>query len=254
VNRRSYRFTDGSIYNGQWKEKKMHGLGVLSYANGVKYEGEFYENTFQGQGIIEYPDGTKYEGHFIAGKRHGHGTIYHLNGNFIQGNWIDGKKNGRFVFIKPDGSKHETLWVDDEKQDNKAKSNVMIKEGLFNDIDQAEYSKAINLQTGGTSVAPTINQDTTALKHSKELTVDYSTGAIYGFGKKIYCTEGNKIMKCKCGKKINRSKYGIMYRTCARCREEKARKLRQAQAITPIKFPKDTTRKSVWYAPRKVSA
>ena len=37
------------------------------------------------------------------------------------------------------------------------------------------------------------------IKKGEELTVDYSTGAIYGFGKGGFVTEEGSIMKCKCG-------------------------------------------------------
>lgn len=39
------------------------------------------------------------------------------------------------------------------------------------------------------------------IKKGEELAVDYSTVAIYGFGKKSYVTLGTWTMKCKCGSK-----------------------------------------------------
>ncbi len=40
-----------------------------------------------------------------------------------------------------------------------------------------------------------------AIKKGGEITVDYSTGAIYGFDKKTKVTSGGWAMKCKCGSK-----------------------------------------------------
>ncbi|MFA5029562.1 MAG: SET domain-containing protein [Patescibacteria group bacterium] len=39
------------------------------------------------------------------------------------------------------------------------------------------------------------------IKSGEEMTVDYSTGAIYGFNKKSHITAGAGIMKCRCNSK-----------------------------------------------------
>lgn len=40
-----------------------------------------------------------------------------------------------------------------------------------------------------------------SIKKGEELTVDYSTVSIYGFGRRDYLTSGSKTMKCRCGSK-----------------------------------------------------
>jgi exosome complex RNA-binding protein Csl4 len=40
-------------------------------------------------------------------------------------------------------------------------------------------------------------------------------------------------MNCKCGRKINRSKFGIMFKYCSRCREQMEMKLREKNNIQP---------------------
>lgn len=35
-----YEFPDGSKYEGEWKDQKMHGDGVFTDLNGNKWEGE----------------------------------------------------------------------------------------------------------------------------------------------------------------------------------------------------------------------
>ena len=37
----TYHYPDGSIYEGEWKDDKHHGKGILSFANGTRYEGEW---------------------------------------------------------------------------------------------------------------------------------------------------------------------------------------------------------------------
>ena len=41
-----YEFQDGSIYDGEWKEHKMHGEGCYIDRSGNKYEGEFVEGVY----------------------------------------------------------------------------------------------------------------------------------------------------------------------------------------------------------------
>jgi hypothetical protein len=41
-------------------------------------------------------------------------------------------------------------------------------------------------------------------------------------------------MKCKCGRKITRSKNGITYKTCGVCREKKAREIRRKYDIAVV--------------------
>jgi hypothetical protein len=38
------KLKDGIIYDGEWLNGKMHGIGVLTLANGSKYDGSF-ENS-----------------------------------------------------------------------------------------------------------------------------------------------------------------------------------------------------------------
>jgi len=44
---------DGSGYEGNWKEDKMHGEGTLYYPQGKKaYNGNFSEDRFEGFGHL----------------------------------------------------------------------------------------------------------------------------------------------------------------------------------------------------------
>lgn len=41
-----YEFSDGTYYEGYWKDHRMHGEGLFIDKNGKKWEGEFVEGTF----------------------------------------------------------------------------------------------------------------------------------------------------------------------------------------------------------------
>jgi hypothetical protein len=78
-------YQDGGLYEGEWKDNKMNGKGILSYASGhPAYDGQWNEDKFEGFGILynEIPAQlddpfdfrdfdlveeywTKYEGEFI---------------------------------------------------------------------------------------------------------------------------------------------------------------------------------------------
>jgi len=67
------------------------GRGVYVYIDGSKYEGEFKNGKLHGEGIWFYPDGEKYVGGFKNNYSHGLGTIYHLDGTQTNGEWVDGE-------------------------------------------------------------------------------------------------------------------------------------------------------------------
>ena len=73
------------------------GLGVYVYIDGSKYEGEFNNGKLHGQGTWFYPDGEKYIGGFKNNYSHGLGTIYHLDGTKTNGEWV----NGEFLNLRP---------------------------------------------------------------------------------------------------------------------------------------------------------
>lgn len=51
--RGKFYYLDGGVYDGEWKENRMHGRGVLYYANGEPaYDGEWQNDKFQGQGVL----------------------------------------------------------------------------------------------------------------------------------------------------------------------------------------------------------
>ena len=47
-------FTDGTWYEGEWKDDKMEGQGILTYTDGTFYKGEWKDNDMNGYGILTY--------------------------------------------------------------------------------------------------------------------------------------------------------------------------------------------------------
>lgn len=128
------KYTNGEIYEGQWKDDKRHGKGELyrpkaylskaysytgtwvddhlnlgTYVEGdTTYNGEFKDGKYNGHGTITkklYNSSVyySYEGSFVAGNKHGQGTEtcseYTYTGAFAQ-NMLHGK--GKKVFSNKD--------------------------------------------------------------------------------------------------------------------------------------------------------
>jgi len=52
----------------------------MYYASGNRYEGEFKNDKLHGKGILYKADGNRYEGTFENGKQHGNGVYYFADG------------------------------------------------------------------------------------------------------------------------------------------------------------------------------
>ena len=76
-------------YQGQVKDGKPDGLGILTFTDGWKYVGEWKDGIYNGQGTRTYPWG-KYVGEWKDGKGW-NGTTYDKNGN-TEDKWVTGKK------------------------------------------------------------------------------------------------------------------------------------------------------------------
>lgn len=64
---------DGDIYDGHWKNDKADGYGCYTHTDGAQYEGEWLDDKQHGKGKEHWPDSAQYEGHYQFGKKHGYG-------------------------------------------------------------------------------------------------------------------------------------------------------------------------------------
>ena len=77
-------------YQGQVKDGKPNGLGVLISTNGLKYFGSWKNGKYHGEGTITYSSGNKYVGEF-KDDFISNGTLYDKDGNIIF-RWVNGKR------------------------------------------------------------------------------------------------------------------------------------------------------------------
>ena len=65
-------YSNENIYNGNWKENRKEGKGIMIYKNGNKFEGIFKEDkVYIGNGYIYYENGDIYNGHIENGMKNG---------------------------------------------------------------------------------------------------------------------------------------------------------------------------------------
>jgi hypothetical protein len=121
-----YIFSNGDVYEGEFRHNIAVGQGVFIQVNGESYKGEFKNQKYDGKGICTYQGGDTYEGEFVGtviiitncvlhiitdGLRDGSGIYRHAAGNVYEGTFkkgkIDGK--GKYTYINGDWYEVSTL-------------------------------------------------------------------------------------------------------------------------------------------------
>lgn len=72
LDQRSYIWSDGSRYQGEWLNGRIHGYGVMRWSKhtpwpGDRYEGQWANGVPEGYGIYIYGDGRQVEGTWVSG-------------------------------------------------------------------------------------------------------------------------------------------------------------------------------------------
>lgn len=59
---RTFKYSTGAVYQGQWKGGMRHGLGKITWADGTQYEGHWQYNQAYGKGTFKHQSGDVYIG------------------------------------------------------------------------------------------------------------------------------------------------------------------------------------------------
>ena len=110
-----YKFSNGSIYQGEIRQGKMHGQGLMKYVNGLN-----------GYNI--------YEGEFADDKKNGFGTMTYAKGDVYRGEWKGDSfvSNGRSPSISHSNSRRSSL----------ASIGHIVSQKLV-DVDQSDGSRSL---------------------------------------------------------------------------------------------------------------
>ena len=106
----SYKWLDGSFYEGDFEKDLRHGTGHFRWANGESYKGDYLQDQRTGQGVYTWPDGSFYEGSFLNGKRHGEGVFLASNGAKYEGGWFDDQRHGPGTLTDQNGKIIRGIW------------------------------------------------------------------------------------------------------------------------------------------------
>ena len=120
---------DGDVYDGEWLDDKAHGYGVYTHTDGAKYEGNWKEDKQDGKGKESWPDGASYEGEYKQGKKCGNGVFKWVDGSKYDGEFSDNNINGKGIYT----------WGDQRKYIGDWKNNKMDGKGVFTWPDNRKY-------------------------------------------------------------------------------------------------------------------
>ncbi|XP_022934963.1 phosphatidylinositol 4-phosphate 5-kinase 9-like [Cucurbita moschata] len=89
-----YVWSDGCIYEGEWRRGMRHGNGKIRFPSGAVYEGEFSGGYMHGTGTYTGPDNLVYKGRWKLNLKHGLGYQVYPNGDIFEGSWMQGTPEG----------------------------------------------------------------------------------------------------------------------------------------------------------------
>lgn len=115
------KYTDGSVYEGDWALNKREGNGKMTWRNGDVYQGEWKGDLQNGRGLMMYWDGSRYNGEWRTGQRNGKGEMTWLDGEryggtHYQGDWVADKREGKGLLRDRYEGTYEGEWRGDRAE------------------------------------------------------------------------------------------------------------------------------------------
>lgn len=141
------------VYKGHWSiDKKKNGYGIFVNSDGSKYEGLFRNGKLDGKGRYITVKGDFFEGNFSNGYASGYGIFIHSDGSIYKGNWMndlpwgDGEEwTSDGAYYKGDffqGKKFgvgEFNWKDGSMYLGGVKNDLLNGEGIYSWNDGKRY-------------------------------------------------------------------------------------------------------------------
>ncbi|XP_028249082.1 alsin-like isoform X3 [Parambassis ranga] len=144
--RGTMKWPDGRTYSGNFKNGLEEGYGECVIPNKVLnktdiYQGQWKEGKIHGFGKYKYATGEVYEGCFCDGHRHGYGMmssgkLAKASYSVFIGQWVQDRKTGYGVYDDiTRGEKYMGMWQDDQRQGSAVvvTQNGVYYEGTFKD-------------------------------------------------------------------------------------------------------------------------
>lgn len=103
-------FANNNVYEGQFSRNRMNGEGTMTYSNGDRYVGSWFLDQPNGKGKYYFKTKERYEGDFKSGKFEGQGTMYYPDGAYYTGSWKNNRKNGNGKLVDAQGKVTNGTW------------------------------------------------------------------------------------------------------------------------------------------------
>lgn len=135
------QFPNGSQYEGDFRDNKLHGEGTLTYSDGSVYQGGFVQGKRSGNGKLRNVNGTLYTGQWLEDDWNGYGKVILPGQHTYEGQWRNGMYHGKGRYCWPDGTVYDGDWVDNSMcgKGRYVWSNGAVYEGAF--VNSKRYGK-----------------------------------------------------------------------------------------------------------------
>lgn len=137
------------IYNGDFENNSINGIGKCNIPNKYIYEGTMKDNFPNGYGKYSYPNGTYFEGFVVDNKKQGYGKQSNLDGTLYIGFFENDQKNGKGTIIDDvNSSTYVGFFKNNDfsdygfmKYSNKSIYKVIFSESIFKNDGLHENTK-----------------------------------------------------------------------------------------------------------------
>jgi len=106
---------DQSSYEGEWKDGKRDGYGILCWGDESKFMGKFEDDKVVGYGKLWHDDGDIYRGYWKEFQAEGIGVYKTKKGAYFKGEWKYDRQNGFGIENWPKGSNFMGEYYDGNK-------------------------------------------------------------------------------------------------------------------------------------------
>ena len=103
-------FADGTWYKGHWENGHLSGFGKMTYATRDVYVGHWQNDTNSGRGQMTYANGDVYVGDWQNNMKSGRGQMTYANGDVYIGDWQNNMKSGRGQMTYANGDVYIGDW------------------------------------------------------------------------------------------------------------------------------------------------
>ena len=151
-------YSDGSIYQGQFKNDKPDGAGITimtKYHEFAKinqsydHKGFYKAGLRQGNGVQVWEGQTKYKGRFEKGQLSSQNAIYkYQDKTMYEGDVVNGQFHGQGTLTFPNKSKYIGRFKNNEMNDSEATHIVLNDDGSTNEIYKGGFKNNLRHGTG----------------------------------------------------------------------------------------------------------